>query len=84
MRWLVCFLCFLLTVCAEDKKKPRPRQAQTHYVEAGRHKNQMIKKKSPTDKYFLSKTPLKKHKQKKIRKKTENQEERPFYQKSSK
>jgi hypothetical protein len=70
-------------VCAEDKKKTRPRQVQPHFVGAGRPKNQMVKKKkSPTDKYFLSKTPLKKHKQKKIAKKTEKQEERPFYQKS--
>ncbi|MEK7339625.1 MAG: hypothetical protein WBD50_05850 [Candidatus Rhabdochlamydia sp.] len=83
MRWLICFLCFSLTVCAEDKKKPRPRQVQAHYVGAGRPKNQMTKKKSPTDKYFLSKTTLKKRKQKKIAKKTENQEERPFYQKST-
>ncbi|KAG6559412.1 hypothetical protein RHABOEDO_001359 [Candidatus Rhabdochlamydia oedothoracis] len=80
--WLICFLCISLTVCAEDKKKPRPRQAQPHFVGVGRPKNQMTKKKqSPTDKYFLSKTPLKKRKQKKIAKKTENQEERPFYQK---
>lgn len=80
MRWLICFLCLSLTVCAEDKK--RPRQAQAHFVGAGRPKNQMTKKKSPTDKYFLSKTTLKKRKQKKIVKKTESQEERPFYQKS--
>lgn len=84
MRWLICFLCISLTVCAEDKKKPRPRQAQPHFVGAGRPKNQMAKKKkSPTDKYFLSKTPLKKRKQKKIAKKTEKQEEHPFYQKST-
>ena len=83
MRWLICFLCLSLTICAEEKKKPKPRQAQPHFVGAGRPKNQMKKKKSPTDKYFLSKTTLKKRKQKKIAKKTESQEERPFYQKST-
>lgn len=84
MRWLICFLCISLTVCAEDKKEARPRQAQPHFVGAGRPKNQMTKKKkSPTDKYFLSKTSLKKRKQKKIAKKTENPEERPFYQNST-
>lgn len=84
MRWLICFLCLSLTVCAEDKKKPRPRQAQPHYVGAGRPKNQMAKKKkSSTDKYFLSKTSLKKRKQKKVTKKIQNPEERPFYQKAT-
>lgn len=82
MRGLVYFLCISLTVCAEEKKTPRPRKVQAHFVGVGRPKNQMTKKKSSTDKYFLSKTSLKKRKPRKIAKKTKKQEEHPFYQKS--
>jgi hypothetical protein len=80
MHWFICFLCISLTVCAEDKKKLRPNQVQAHFVGAGRPKNQMTKeKKSPTDKYFLTKTSLKKRKRKKMTEKTENQKENSFY-----
>lgn len=91
MRWVIYILCVSSMVYAEDKKAERPRQVQPHFVGAGRPKDQMAKKKSRTDtkKWFLSKTSLKKHRQKEKTKensqeKTEKQEKRHFYQKTSK
>jgi hypothetical protein len=90
MRWVIFILCISLTICAEDKKPERPRQVQPHFVGAGRPKDQMTKKKSRTDtkKWFLSKTSLKKHRQKEKAKensqeKTKSKEKRPSYQKTS-
>lgn len=85
MRWVIYALCVPLMVCAEDKKPERPRQVQPHFVGAGRPKNQMTKKKSRanTKKWFLSKTSLKKRRQKETLQTTEKQEKRPFYQKVS-
>ena len=55
MRWVMYCLCVSLIVCAEDKKQPRPRQVQPHFVGSGRPKDQMTKKKSRSEKWFSSK-----------------------------
>ena len=81
MRWVMYCLCVSLIVCAEDKKQPRPRQVQPHFVGSGRPKDQMTKKKSRSEKWFSSKTSLKKRKKKEIVQ-TEDQKKRPFYQKT--